>query len=179
MIPDGFTMNAGLRYLPYRFFPLALDKMDFLRQSGGRFRAKAYVSPVDFRVLIPPFDRILDQVHILPGSWLWGLGFCAVIYSPPSATIPQGPQTAYVQISDPCDDSSKPRKLFSSDVIATAVSALLPSLTSPSGLSPVLLSEPHLIGGKGEIDVEITNRGSGNLNVQLVLQVAEPCEVIE
>ena len=173
MICDGYTMNASLRYLPFRYYPLALEELRFLRQSGGRFRCKLYCAPLDINgapTTLAAFDTIPSTLHITPGSWLWGFNFSSLNGNAISAN-----SDCYVEVADPCqlDAQGNPFKIFGSSLISSAVSP-----TGASGLYPMLLTKPRFIPQPGQITVTLTNRINAVRNVQLVLHTAEPCQVV-
>ena len=161
MPPDGFAMNAALRYLPYRYFPLALSSLDFIRGNAEGYRAKWIISPHDFNIPIPALDTHVDQVRLVPGSWVWGMTFSAVDGVIADFTV---------QVTDPCDGNP----FFSYFVNATALRA---SGATGTNLFPVLLSTPKQITAPGFLNIEIGNQAEDDQRCQFILLAAEPCRM--
>jgi hypothetical protein len=162
---DGFTMNAALRYLPYRSFPLFLGQLDELRQAREKYRHKQYVVPFDLNIPIEAFGTLHYQQPIRPGTYIYGWQFAAI----------DGVITDYtVQVRDTCSGY----KFFEAE--GTLATALRPS--GPAGvidLYPVLI-EPFEVKPPpqrltGLVDVWITNNASADQRCQFVLHCAEPC----
>jgi hypothetical protein len=157
VLVDGFSFNANLRFLSYRYFPLALGQLEGLRRSENH-RPRWYPVPEDVTVPIAALDTRVYQLRVVPNSVFWGYQFNA---------IGSAPANFFVQIGDP-------RPFFSAAVIGTAL--------RPSGnqrLFPVIV-EPYMICPPGHLEVEITNNDAAAArSCQLLLLFAEPCELCQ
>ena len=164
---DGFSLNAGLLYLPKRFFPNALAQLDVLRRAAN-YRPRWYCVPDDFNEPIAAYDTLQYQIRVTPGSYLWGLNWTVLPTEDPrvdEALI----SDLYVQITDSCSEIP----LFNDFVCGAAL--------RPSGatqLWPRILGQPRLIIEPALVNVEIANTRSHSRQCQLLLHFAEPCEVI-
>lgn len=157
---DGFSMNADLRYLPYRSFPLFLGQLDELRQCKDEFRARYLTIPYQAGFAIPAYQTFDTGQRTSPGTIVWGLQFAA---------LDGTPNDFRVQITDICSQSS----FFSQALVA---SALRPS--GVTDLYPVLIEPRCVSGGSNSgLKVEITNLAATSQRCQLVLMCAEPCSV--
>jgi hypothetical protein len=162
-ICDGFSMNARLFELPYRYFPLALGQIAWFRCRND-YRAKWYLIPEDFTVPVAAFDTYIEQVRIEPGSWLYGYNY---------TSLDGTGSDAFIEIQDPCSGS----EFFQSPCVMRSVVPNAPN--NNTRLWPTLLTEPHLIRKPGLIVVKISNRLSVSQRVQFMLHCAEPCVLTE
>lgn len=164
---DGFSMNADLRYLPYRSFSLYLGQLDELRGERTKYRGKTYVVPHDLNIAIDPFGTLHYQQPIRPGTIMWGWGFAAI-----DGTVGQ----FTVQVRDTCSGY----KFFDGEgTLATALRPLNIGAAGAANLFPVLM-EPYVVLPPprrltGLIDVYITNNASVAQRCQLCIRCAEPC----
>ena len=164
MIPqiiDGFSLNAGLLYLPKRFFPSALAQLDVLRRATS-YRPRWYCVPDDFSQPIAAYDTLQYQIQVVPGSYLLATNW---------TVLDRGAELSdlYIQITDSCTEIP-----LGSDFMAG--SAFRPS--GATQLWPRLLAQPRLILEPGLINVEIANTQSSSRQCQLLLHFAEPCQEI-
>lgn len=152
---DGFCYSLFRQYSAGWYEPMALGQMEPIRRAGG-FRFRSYCVPEDQDVLIPAYDTVEMQVHIVPGSYLWG--FLALV--DPSLRIKITEGATGIPLS------------------AEFISGFGSIAFTPPG-KPILLSQPRLIVDPGWINVEMANVLAAPSAVQLILLVAEPCTVIE
>lgn len=155
-IMDGFYYNANLRFLPNRYFPLALGQLEGIRRSEN-YRPRWYPVPEDVSVLIAARDTRVYQLRVVPNSVFWGYNFNA---------IGEAASSFFVQVGDP-------RPFFSAAIIATALRP-----TGNQRLWPVLM-EPYPVCPPGHLQVEITNNAATDRACQLMMLFAEPCELCQ
>lgn len=163
MVADGFSMNAALRYLPYRYFPLALGQLDEIRARATQYRARWLVTPLDVRVPIPRNGSWDTTQRVNNGSILYGFNFAAV----------DGTVADYtVNIEELC--SQQP--WFDQRAEATSLRPT-PAGVAGTDLFPVL-AEPRLLVGDPypQLKITITNKADANQRCQLLMHLAEPCE---
>lgn len=164
---DGFSMNAALRYLPYRSFALYLGQLDELRCCRGQYRNRDFVIPFDHSITIEEFGTLKYQQQVHPGTVMWGFNF--------SALNPEVSLSDFtIQIKDLCQTY----QFFYGD--GTDATALRP--TAAADLFPVLC-EPYVIekapgATGGLLDVTIGNKTNAAQSCQLVIRCAEPCAVM-
>lgn len=157
---DGFTLNANLRYLPYRSFPLFVGQLDEIRAQANDYRMRVLTIPYNFNVPIGAYTEFTTIQSVTPGSVVYGLGFGVL----------DGEVTDFeVQIVDVCSNIP----FFSEPIGAAAL--------RPTGLTdtyPVLL-EPRCVAGDGQtgLEVYITNKAAVAQRCQLLIYMAEPCWV--
>jgi hypothetical protein len=156
VIQDGFIYNLRSLDLPNRYYPLALDAMEFLRRNPAAWRPRWFSAPLDFvNTSIPARDQWIQQIRIFPGSYLIGYNFTAV----------SGALTDFlVQVKFDYDNST----LFSSPIYASALRA-----TGASGHKMILLPQPKLMDGS-LLTVTISNVAAAARQCQFVLHLAEP-----
>jgi hypothetical protein len=164
---DGFSMNAALRYLPYRSFSLYLGQLDELRCCRGSYRNRDFVIPFDVEITIEAFGTLKYQQQMHPGTIIWGFNFSAL-----DEEVSLSDFT--VQIKDLC----KTYQFFYGD--GTDAIALRPTVAA--NLFPVLC-EPYVVekapgATGGLIDVTIGNKTNADQSCQLVIRTAEPCAVM-
>lgn len=163
-IADGFSMNAALRYLPYKSFALYLGQLDELRSCREQYRGKTYVVPHDLNIAIEAFGTLRYQQPMRPGTVIYGWQFAAI----------DGTENDFtVKVRDTCAGYD----FF--DAEGTRATALRPLNTPPDLLFPVLI-EPYVVLPPpkrlvGMIDVYITNNNVAAQRCQLCIRCAEPC----
>jgi hypothetical protein len=157
---DAFSMQAGLRYLPGRYYPLALSDFDYLRRNKDQYRCRMVSIPRDNQTEIPFNQGLEFQVKIPTGSWFWGLIFANIT----------GELTDFrVDLVFNCGD----RPLWSQTIRAEA---LQPNGTT--GLRPVIF-KPVLMEGEAQLNARITNMDTANnRRGQLLLMFADPCTLL-
>jgi hypothetical protein len=161
---DGFLMNPAIRYLPYRFYPMGLSNLEWLRRQKDQYNPRWYSAPFDPTVPIAPTDTLYYQVEAVPDSWIYALNLS--IYPGTAGTV----DDIMIQILDACNG----RQYWSNPVVGKACS---PSVTE--NIWPVLLSDPIKVDNPGFLDVRVTNRVNaappgGNRQAQLVIHCYEP-----
>lgn len=167
---DGFSLNAALRYLPYRSFPLYLGQLDDLRCCRGEYRNRDFVIPFDLEITIPAFGTLPYQQQMHPGTIIWGLTFAAIDGEASDFTVQI--KDLNTMIGDRCI----PYQFFYGD--GTDANALRPNgPTTGADLYPVLI-EPYKVEDPGLINVLIGNKGSEAQRCQLCIRTAEPCSVM-
>lgn len=162
MFADGFSMNAALRYLPYRFFPLALGQLDQIRENAAYYRARWLVAPVDVTVPIPAFGNLETTQRANNGSILYGFNFAAV----------DGNVSDFeINIREICNQES----WFDQTVDATVIRPT-PAAAAGTDLFPVLF-EPRILWGDPhpQLNITIGNKASAAQRCQLLVMLAEPC----
>jgi hypothetical protein len=162
MPADGFTLNAALKYLPYRYFPLALGQLDEVRLQADKYRARWLALPVDPRVAIPAFDNLDTTQRCNNGSILYGFNFAAI----------DGTTDDFeVNVAIMCDQ----QQYFDQTVDSTT---LRPQGSAGQGtnLYPTLF-EPVCLWGNPypQLKVVIANKANTPQRCQLVIHLAEPC----
>lgn len=162
-IVDGFCYDLTQLFVPGWFRAMALGQLEALRKSG-LYRARWYVVPEEPTALAA-YDTLEQQVHIVPGSYLWGLvaGAVGATFVPTMVRITEG-STGIPFMSDFLTGS------------AMGVS------DANGNFFPTLLTQPRLIVAPGWVNVEIANPSGLNLaanQLQIVLFCAEPCAVLE
>lgn len=158
---DGFTLNANLRYLPYRSFPLFLGNLDQIRQNKDNYRFRVLTLPYNLIDPIPAYENFDGGQTVQTGTCVWGLSFAAL----------DGSASDFeVQIYDTC--SGVP--FFSEPINA---GFLRP--TGGTDLYPILI-EPRLIVGnpRPSLRVNIANKASAGQRCQLAILCSEPCKVM-
>ena len=163
MPADGFSMNAALKYLPYRYFPLALGQLDELRVCAEEYRARWLVLPLDVTVPILAFDNFDSTQRVNNGSVLYGFNFVAV----------DGEVADFeVNISIICDQ----QQYFDQTVDATTLRPT-PAAALGTDLFPVLF-EPVCLWGNPypQLKVVIANKADVDQRCQLLIHLAEPCQ---
>jgi hypothetical protein len=178
---DGFTLSASRVYLPTTFSASALAGLEVLRRAKA-YRAREYCIPNNLLTPIPAYSQVEEQVHVEPGSYLWGVGF----------SIPgiPGNDTAYFgdiysrvhwQVTDACTETA----LLSDYAFGFQAQQVTPATGQWNRRNPMILAQPVLVGAPGLLDVEIYNKAvtdnSGSptttgvdLFCQLILFFAEP-----
>lgn len=167
---DGFSYNASLLWLPYRFFPNALAQLDILRRAAN-LKARWVVVPDDQSQPIQPYDTFFYQFQLAAGTAFFGQSFAAI-----SAVGPTGEPVAAVatdlllQLTDNCTG----QPLWQDYAQAGGNST-----NGNARCYPNLLTEPRIIIGSGTIQAAITNRSPNTITCQWLLQFAEPCRIID
>lgn len=163
MIADGFTMNAALKYLPYRYFPLALGQLDELRKRHGEYRARWITVPQDVNTVIGPFGEFTTTQRVNNGSVLFGFNFCVVGMGSVS--------DFEVVVGEICTET----QWFDQSIDATGLRPT-PAAAGGTDLFPVIV-EPQVLRGspQPQLKVVITNKSSAARSCQLLLHLAEPC----
>ncbi|MFN7996958.1 MAG: hypothetical protein U0Q18_25310 [Bryobacteraceae bacterium] len=164
-ICDGFELNAYYRpRLPYRFFSMALERFDSIRRQQGNYRMRQYGVPLDvINSVIAGYDTFKYQLQIIPGTYVWGFSF---------KFLTQGALITDVNITVQDHDSGID---FFSDPVNGGIGNLV---TIGVGSIPLLLSEPRLVVGSGNLDVTLVNRTGSNRQCQLLFWCAEPCVLV-
>lgn len=162
MVADGFSMNAALRYLPYRYFPLALGQLDEIRQQTSNYRARWLVAPLDVTVAIPSFGSLDMTQRVNNGSILYGYNFAAV----------DGVVSDFeVNITEICNQEQQ----FDQTVDATCLRPT-PAAAQGTDLFPVLFEPRELWGNpQPQLKIVITNKASSAQRCQLLIHLTEPC----
>ena len=166
---DGFSMNAALRYLPYRSFTLYLGQLDELRCCKGEYRGRDFVIPFDLDIAIPAFGTLKYQQQMHPGTVIWGFHFAAVDGEVGDFTV------QVKDLNSMIGDRCIPYQFFYGE--GTDATALRPTGLAGADLYPVL-TEPYQVEHPGLIDVTIGNKGAEEQRCQLVIRTAEPCSVM-
>ena len=169
-IVDGFSYNPQLKFLPNRYWCLALSAMEPLRRAKDHYRFKMYTSPVDSQIPIGPYASHESQIRIVPESFIWGMSVS--VFDAAYAT-----NVDYDDITCQITDTYSHIPFFSDD--AYILGALRFNLSlSNFKLWPVLLPQPRCILGDGIVDIRFVNRTDENRYVQLCLFCAEPVDMI-
>ena len=153
---DGFILNAHLRHASHRFFGLAVEQLAELRRSTDH-TFRWYCVPEDPLRSIDPYDTLLYQVRMQPGSVWWGVSFSATTGN--SADF-------LLQIADGVSRKS----YFSSPVAAKMFVS-----SNVTRLRPVLLGQPTVVES-GHLNVALSNLSGSTVVGQLLLWVSEPQE---
>ena len=72
---DGFVLNTKLR-CNLTFGAMAIQEYEAIRRSGS-YRTRAWCVPGDSTSQIPAQDAIEHQLHMDPGTVIWGFTFIA------------------------------------------------------------------------------------------------------
>ncbi len=152
---DGFTLNGSVTGLPERFASFAVPRAR-RAFAVGAWRPRVWVVP-QTGLTLQPYDKLIEQVFVSPGSILWGYQFAAL-----TGTLAD----FLVQVR--FDDEAHSPTLWSKPVFASALRS-----TGGSGVRPVLLTAPRPIGGTS-VSALISSRSSATRRCQLLLFVGEP-----
>lgn len=175
-ILDGFSLNLNIRYLPYHYPAACLNQSSVLRRAN-LYRARWIVQPDDLNTPIPAYDTFEGQVHIMPGSYLWGF---QVTQFEAGTFILVAAADVIIQVTDACTGVP----LFSDYMAGSGFSPFSAAPGAPAdarcgmGMAPHLLTQPRLIMEPGLINIEIANRATTTTRCQLLLFFAEPCVVL-
>jgi len=163
-IVDGFTYRPDLVYNPSSPFIMGVGQLDTLRRAAN-YRPRWYTLPEEKNLPIAAFDTSREQIHLIPGSLIWGMMMTdGIDEAPPAVAPPPTPSVNQFRIFD-----EQASIAFQSDFRC---------FLTNQGV--IVLAEPLLIVGDGLLNVEITNVSPHNANSpQLVLLVAEPCAPME
>ncbi len=165
LIPDGFSLNVHLKYLPFRSYAMFLRLLDDYRREAllGLWQPRWYAAPIDATVAIAAGDTINPNIRMAKGAVIYGYSFAAV--SPATAA------TFRVTVRDVCGNYD----LISQYEIASGLRANFTAGTPSSGFGFVPLSAPYHVAGKGDVQVNIVNTDASNARqCQLVLLAFEP-----
>lgn len=159
---DGFTLNPNILDLPERFPAMALSRMAFLRENQSAWRPRIFPIPDDRGIVLEAYGgQHIQQVHLKPGSIVWGLHL---------AMLTPGGALNDVVIQVNFDDEQT--SLFCYPVYGMALAT-----NGVSGVRPVLLAEPKEVRGTGVVSVVISNRADADRQCELILCCAEPWRV--
>lgn len=163
---DGFTLSLSTRMLPTSYRALASAQFETLRRASN-YQAKMYSAPDEANSTIQAFSQNEYLWRMRPGTYIWGLWMSAT----PIGSIEPSLEQVYFQMTD----MSTGLPLLSDYAISQMVAAVLaPTNNRVYGRYPLLLSEPRLVSGSGDVTVEIYNSSNIPLTLQLVAFCAEP-----
>lgn len=192
-IIDGFSYNQELQsFNPYDYRVDCLKALEPLRRAAS-YRPKIYARPdIKYNVAnvpgLQPFTNIQQQVRMVPGTWIWGIGVGVINYTI-DLGVPVASQSNAFNVQN-CfyfnlrDDSTG--TLLWQDWISEV--NFYPSVLNGGGrtlnnksMFCMLMSEPRCILDPGIVTIEISTNGAegdGTSFVstpQLILYCAEPC----
>jgi hypothetical protein len=155
-ILDGFRLNTLLR-CDLTFGSLAIEQYNALRRVRA-FRSKGWCVPNDTQSeLIPAFDSYEYQVHMKPGSAIWGYTFTG-----------DSSGTDSFQVRETCTDVP----LFSE--VLTKQPETAPLLGEASWAQQQMLPSLLVVPAPGLLHVEIATTSSTPRAIQLILWGGEP-----
>ena len=161
---DGFLYNLYTRYWPERYIPLCLAGMDILRRAAS-YRIHKYVLPKSDSIIIQPRDTYEEQVSVVPGSFWWGTSFIAM---DPVTYASVAPAARFlIRITESCNDVGTMQDFTFAEMYSVFQSVNTPILNA--NIRPIV--EPALL------NVEIASVTDVPIPVQLVLYMAEPCQI--
>lgn len=166
---DGFLLNPYIFYLPYYYQSAALIQSETIRKAN-QLRDKLWLVPDSSGQTVAAYDTLIQQIQMMPGSWLYGMRFITW-----AAGAEVAPANFSIQITDACTG----QPLWMEYVEARAASQFRAAFNSRLGAQPYLMLEPRLIMTPGLVNVEICNRATTPQTFQLALLVKEPCMVIQ
>ena len=139
---------------PMRYGPLAAEGLACSGVVDSRYwRPRWYQVPVNRATVVPSRSEVIQQLTIVPGSWLIGMnGFLS------AGSL----NDVSVLLADWC--TREP--LFSTFEFGTITRATTPR--------PVLLAHPISVPGHGLVAVTLGNRSAASITFQLLLHVSEP-----
>jgi hypothetical protein len=157
---DGFALNLQLPNCN-QWAGFAMHQMEALRRAHS-YHFHVFVAPEESTVPIAAYDTFNVQLHLPPGSWIWGITMQA---NTTSTLAGGGNATVMVRITD----QGTQQMLFSN--FAQGFINQIP----PHGAQQ-LLSEPRVVIDPGILNIEIANPPD-NGNVAIYAQVALWCAV--
>ncbi len=162
-IVDGFTHSTSVLMLPTTYRALVLGQLEVLRRSTN-YQFKIHSAPDEQHQTIPGFSQNEYMIKVVPGTLIWGL----LAYSPNSI------QSCYIQVTD----MSTGMAISSDYELAYLLSQdLAPTPARAYARTPLLLAQPMLVSGSGQLAVEIYNSLAEPISIQLCLFCAEPMPV--
>jgi hypothetical protein len=170
-IEDGWLLNTSIRYLPFRFLPMALGQMEVLRRAHN-FRPRQWVLPDNLRDAIPARGQLNRQIRVIPNSYLWGFTVYEFITEGEFAFIPIPAVHLSIQITDEATGAQ-----FGSEFLTVQNAGFPTGPTTPAVTTPILLTQPRLITDPGLLSVQIANTSDEEALCQLMLCFLEPCEL--
>lgn len=171
LYPDGFSFDLRLKYLPYRWPPMALRLLNPLRRLAlarqpGDPRSlwltpRVYVTPQDVTVPIPATNSIQRQIQVAPGSIIWGWSF---------AVFGAGEIRSF-QIG--VSDNASNYVIIPTWEIAHEFAPAGTAGTG-TGFTPVLLAQPYQVSDGNTLNVQVFNTDTVPRNCQFCIWTAAP-----
>lgn len=166
LIPDGFSYNVHLKFLPYRAFPMQLRLMEQYRRESlqGLWQPRWYTVPQDPSVPIAIGDTLSYQIRMARGTVIWGASFDVIA---PALTT-----DLRITMVDECTN----HVLTTEFEVASSFTPNFPTGTPSSGFNAVLMFEPYpMSGDMPMLMVNIVNTDPANpKKCQLLLLCQEP-----
>lgn len=167
-IVDGFTHSLSVRLLPTTYRALVQAQMETLRRASN-YQFKIHSAPntesnpgeVGFP-LVPAFSQVEYQIKIRPGTLIWGMWLAGDEIFANS--------NLFIQVTDMSTGSP----LFSDYELIGLISSILNGNDRQFNRYPYLLSEPRIVSGSGQVNVELYNSTENDIFPQFVMFCAEP-----
>jgi hypothetical protein len=170
-IADGFTLHPGMIEIPGRYEPMAIAQLELLRRS--KTYRPYWVRVPEGSQTVGAFGSFQYQVHLKPGSWLYGLQL-TVLDVLDQPVLSMNSAVLSIQITETYSGA----QLFSEH-----------SRTQPlcnqcwfgdtSRLQFFPLAEPKVIIDPGDLDIDVCNLTDLARKWELILFTAEPYELVE
>lgn len=206
-VVDGWALNSALYPNPYYYQWLCVGAMDAVR-AANNYRPKIYAIPDQTAIParanpitsndeapgMQPFSDYITQVRMLPGTIVLGMSLTVLVYVGGAPGVYQAitfqqPNNFYVN----CTDDATGIPFFSNWM--TELMFNVPCLWQGDGLLPPLINQvdyvaktswlpltrPRPVLNPGVVTVTMchkSNVGNYNINPQLLLMCAEPCNAI-
>ena len=202
---DGVALNSAVYPLPYVYQWLCYDAAEAARVANN-YKPKIYAIPdqavFPIRVNPPvtnadnpgmlPFSDYVTQVRMLPGTLVVGMSLTLIFFTAPgsySANAFRKPGNFYVTALDdatgipfftdwPCELNFNVPVLWQGDGLLPPIQNKQCYVAKTAWLP---LTKPRAVLAPGIISVAMSYKGTpGDINIspQLILQCAEPCNVM-
>jgi hypothetical protein len=186
---EGLALNPAVIPNPYGYQSLCFEALDAVR-TANNYRPKIYAVPDQTAfgsTGLAPFNDFITQVRMLPGTLIIGMSLTVLnYYGSPTAIAFNPASNFYVAVND--DTTGIPlfsdwlgELLFNVPTLYNdATHAARPDHVNKTAWLP--LTKPRPILTPGIVTVTMCYKGtpgvSQNIAPQLLLQCAEPCDVI-
>ena len=179
-IIDGWSLNAAIRYLPYRPTAILLGQLEPLRRAHN-YRERIWVLPDDLTIAIPARGQYNRQIRVTPNSWLWGGTFYQFSDEDEEHLFnPVAPIDLSLQITDDATGCQFGSEFILANALFPGGGVLSPSPAADRNISsPCLLTQPRVFVKGGLLSIEIANLSALDVKCQLQLCFSEPCEIRE
>lgn len=172
LIPDGFSYNVRLKYLPYRSFPMFLRLLDDYRRQAvvsPVWQPRWYPVPQTPGVQVEAGDQFYYEQRMAAGSVIWGYSFYV--------QEAEGVSIGNIRVSLKDVGANVDITAGAADNKFVPASYFRPNFTGTgpgNGFNVVLASEPYELRKDPRVAVTLVNLGAADATAQLLILVLEP-----